>query len=139
MGGSSTRATVKSELDKLKEVIEERSFYGQITVEEELEMYQQLRESYKEGSEERKQIDREIYTRLKTIYDAQISYIESVQNAQKDAADERTRLDEDYVKNVTSKADASKELSDLNKKYNEDVSKANLDANKKRRSRKELL
>ena len=52
------------------------------------------------GSEERKQIDREIYTRLKTIYDAQISYIESVEKAQKDANDERVKADDTYYKGV---------------------------------------
>ena len=132
IGGSKTQATVKSELDKLKAIIEEREFYGTITVEQELELYQKLRESYKEGSEERKQIDREIYTRLKTIYDAQMSYIEDVQKAQKDAADERAKLEADYIQDVADAQDeANKKLSDLKKKYDQDVLQAKTDADKK--------
>lgn len=132
IGGSKTQATVKSELDKLKAIIEEREFYGTITVEQELELYQKLRKSYKKGSEERKQIDREIYTRLKTIYDAQMSYIEDVQKAQKDAADERAKLEADYIQDVADAQDeANKKLSDLKKKYDQDVLQAKTDADKK--------
>ena len=132
IGGSKTQATVKSELDKLKAIIEEREFYGTITVEQELAMYQKLRQAYKEGSDERKQIDREVYTRLKTIYDAQMSYIEDVKQAQSDAVEERTKLEQDYNQNVAdANAEASKKLADLRKKYDQDVLQAKTDADQK--------
>ena len=83
LGGSGGTEIVKTELEKLKDLIEERQFYGTITLEEELDLFQELRKSYAEGSEERKKIDREIYTRLKTIYGAQLSYIEGVKKSRK--------------------------------------------------------
>ena len=109
IGGSKTQATVKSELDKLKAIIEEREFYGTITVEQELKLYQKLRESYKEGSDERKKIDREVYRLTKKIYDSQLEYIKEVEDAQKEAADERLKLEEEYNKNVKDLEDSTNE------------------------------
>ena len=124
--------TVKAELEKIKAIIEEREFYGKITVDEELAMYQELRAKYKEGSEERKQIDREIYARLKTIYDAQVSYIDGVKKAQADAAADIEKLETEHIEEVAkAKADAAKKLADLDAKYTDDSEKAKLDANKK--------
>lgn len=91
----------KTEIEKLKEALDELNFYGNISLDEELAKYQALRKKYKEGSEEEdKQIDREIYTRLKTINTAQMSYIDGVKKA---------------------KTDAAKEVADLELKYNADV------------------
>lgn len=108
LGGAETK--VKTELEKLKDLIDEREFYGTITLEQELEMYQNLRSSYAEGSEERKQIDREIYTRLKTIYEAQLSYIDGVKKAETEAA---------------------QKIKDLKEKYDQDVLDTNADVNEK--------
>ena len=95
-------------------------------------MYQTLRQKYKEGSEERKQIDREIYTRLKTIYDAQISYIDGVTTKQADADKEllalKTTYDSDYKK---AGEDADANYASLQKKYKDDVADAQADADKK--------
>ena len=125
-------ATVKSELEKLKAIIEDRNFYGKITIEEELEMYQKLRAAYKEGSEERAEIDREIYTRLKTIYETQLSYIDGVNKAQQDATDDRAKLEKDYLKDVAdAEEDSAKKLAELKNKYYEDTAKAQLSADKK--------
>lgn len=133
LGGTKTQATVKSELDKLKAIIEERQFYGTISVQQELDLYQALRNQYKIGSTERAAIDREVYTRLKTIYDAQTEYIEGVRDAQKDAAEERERLDTEYQKNIAkAQSDANKKLADLDKRYYEDSEKAKKDADEKR-------
>ncbi|MFA6718725.1 MAG: hypothetical protein WCS15_06570, partial [Prevotella sp.] len=133
IGGTKTQATVKSELDKIKSIIEERQFYGTISVQQELDLYQTLRSQYKEGSDERKTIDREIYTRLQTIYNAQTEYIEGVREAQQEAAEERERLDTEYQANVAkSQADANKKLAELDKKYYNDSGKAKADADERR-------
>ncbi len=133
IGGSKSQAAVKSELDKLKSIIEKRQFYGTISVQQELDLYQSLRNQYKVGSEERKQIDREIYTRLKTIYDAQMSYIESVNKAQSDAAEERADLEADRIQDVEdAKVDAATKVEALNKKAEDDMLNAKIDADTKR-------
>ena len=133
IGGSKSQAAVKSELEKLKAIVEERQFYGQITLRQELALYEELRKKYKEGSAERKEIDREIYTRLKTIYETELAYIEGVQQARRNAAEERERLDSEYQKNVAdAQADAAQNLADLQRGYDEDTIKARVDADKKK-------
>ncbi len=126
------KQVVKTELDKLKALIEERQFYGTITLDEELSMLQTLRLSYIEGSEERKQIDREIYSRLKTINDAQLAYINGVAKAQSDAAEAQSKLNSDRFKaSKVANADAVKAHKDLWEKYEEDVADAKADAKEK--------
>jgi tape measure domain-containing protein len=122
-GGSSggvagAAAKAKTAIEKLKEELDELNFYGTINLEEELLRYQTLRAKYKEGSAEDKQLDREVYTRLKTIYNAQMSYIDGVKKAKEDAA---------------------KEVADLETKYNDDVASELESAEIEReRSRKEF-
>lgn len=132
LGGSGTQAIIKTELDKLKAIIEKRQFYGTISVDEELELYQILRERYAQGSEEREAIDREVYTRLKTMYDAQMSYITNVDAAQKSASDARTKLNDDHNAKVTkSNQDAAAAQEKLQNKKLEDEIKARIDSDKK--------
>lgn len=133
IGGSKSQAAVKSELDKLKSIIEKRQFYGTISVQQELDLYQSLRNQYKVGSEERETIDREIYTRLQTIYNAQTEYIEGVRDAQREAAEERAQLDKEYYEGVEkAKAEANKKLAQLDSQYHNDVLQAKEDADQRR-------
>jgi len=130
IGGAVTKA--KTEIEKLKELLDERNFYGTINLNEELAMYQQLRKKYKEGSEERKQIDREIYTRLKTIYDAQISYIEGVKKANSDAEAEKKKLKDDYDREWKTEGDAADKLeAEVNAKHDKDIFDTQVDADKR--------
>ena len=132
IGGSKTKETIKSELEKLQDYIENEKFYGRLSLEEELALYDNLRDTYKEGSDERKQIDREIYTLTKTIYEAQMSYIEDVTEAQQDAAKERLDLERDYLKEVSDAQEAAAEkLQDLQEDYENNVYEAKKAANKK--------
>lgn len=133
IGGSKSQAAVKSELDKLKSIIEKRQFYGTISVQQELDLYQSLRNQYKVGSKERETIDREIYTRLQTIYNAQTEYIEGVRDAQREAAEERAQLDKEYYEGVeNAKAEANKKLAQLDSQYHNDVLQAKEDADQRR-------
>lgn len=132
LGGSKTQSVVKSEIDKLKTLLEDQNFYGQVTLKGELEAYEVLRAKYKEGSEERKELDKEVYTRLKTIYETEKEYIDSVTEAQREAAEERTKIAEDYNSGVEeARKDADKKLADAQKKYDDGVSSAKDAANKK--------
>lgn len=130
VGSGGTASKIKSALEKLQESIEERQFYGTITLEEELQLYEELRQEYKEGSDERKKIDREIYTRMKTIYEAQLDYIDSVRQAQDDAAKECTDLETQYNQDISdAQKEAAEELEDLVKTRDENILKAKQDAN----------
>ncbi|MDD3288112.1 MAG: hypothetical protein PHX43_03805 [Alphaproteobacteria bacterium] len=64
-GGSSNAASsakaVKSAFDLAVESIDERKYYSQLSLEEELAAWEDLQRTYEEGSEERKRIDREVY------------------------------------------------------------------------------
>lgn len=51
----------KKGLDKFKDWLSEKQYYGEISSVEELAGWEQLQKQYKEGSKERKEIDREVY------------------------------------------------------------------------------
>lgn len=60
-------SVAKKGLEAYEDWADERKFYGELAVMEELEGYKQLQKMYKEGSEERKKIDRQVYTLEKQI------------------------------------------------------------------------
>lgn len=126
---------VESLLDKLQATLDEKKFYGQLSLEEELEAYKAIRAEYAEGSEERKKIDREIYTLEKEIYEAQKRYIEEIAAAQKKAAEERLALEKEYAAAVAQvNADLQAKLADYQKTYNDTVADAYADAQEKRQA-----
>lgn len=117
-GLGSSKNRVKTELEKLQEYIEEENYYGRMSVEEELKAYKEIQKKYKEGSEERKKIDREIFRLTKKIYESQIDYIEGVRDAQKKAAEERLKLEEDYHTKVQeAEKDANKKRIEAQEDY----------------------
>jgi len=123
LAGGITGSTkiVKTALEKLKALFEDREFYGTINVAEELKMLQDLRKSTKISADEKKQIDREIYTRLKTIYDAQINYTQGVKKANSDAEEEKKKLKDDYDKEWKIEAAAAdKAEADARARYDKD-------------------
>ncbi len=131
-GLGDVQKVVKTELEKLKALFEEREFYGTITINEELKMLEVLHAKYKEDSEQRKLIDREIYSRLKTIYEAQIAYIDGVKKAEADAVKEKAKLKADYDKNVADLLeDADKKGAEIMKKHTDDAFDAQVAADKK--------
>ena len=80
LGSSGSKAKIKSALDKLKEWIDEEKFYNRLTLEQELDKWLEVQAKYAAGSEERKQIDREVYRLrneiIKDTYDKEKKYIE---------------------------------------------------------------
>lgn len=55
-------AAAKSGVDAFESWAEERKFYGELSTQEELAGWRQLQKMYKEGTDERKKIDQQIYT-----------------------------------------------------------------------------
>ena len=80
LGSSGSKAKVKSALDKLKEWIDEEKYYNRITLVQELDKWLEVQAKYAAGSEERKQIDREVYRLrnelIKDTYDKEKKQIE---------------------------------------------------------------
>jgi tape measure domain-containing protein len=80
LGSSGSKAKIKSALDKLKEWIDEEKYYNRLTLEQELDKWLEVQAKYASGSEERKQIDREVYRLrneiIKDTYDKEKKYIE---------------------------------------------------------------
>jgi flagellar hook-basal body complex protein FliE len=62
---------VKSAFDISMEWIDERKYYGELTLAQELAEFTRLQSLYKKGSEERKKIDREIYRVKKEIINSE--------------------------------------------------------------------
>ena len=56
-----SNAAVKSAYDTAVEWIDERKYYNNLSLKEELAKWQEVQQKYKVGSEERKKIDREVY------------------------------------------------------------------------------
>lgn len=54
-------ATAKKGIDTFEDWLDERKYYSEISVKEELAGWEQLQKQYEVGSEERKKIDREVY------------------------------------------------------------------------------
>ena len=132
IGGSKTKEVVKSELEKLQAVLEEGKYYGTLSLEEELKAYEALRLVKGQTAEEYKRIDREVYRLVKEIYEAQLSYIEEVTNAEADAAKQREDLYADYLKNKeTLTRESEEKLADLRMKYEKDMASANEQARKR--------
>lgn len=70
-------SVAKEGLDAFEDWADERKFYGELSAMEELEGYKQLQKMYKEGSEERKKIDRQMYTLEKQIVKDTFEYSKS--------------------------------------------------------------
>ena len=67
-------------IDAFKEWAEEKKYYGELSLKDELAGYENLQKMYKAGSEERKQIDREVYRLQNELvaatYQASMDWIE---------------------------------------------------------------
>ncbi|ADU95284.1 phage tail tape measure protein [Geobacillus sp. Y412MC52] len=60
---------LKQQFEKEKQYIEDRKYFNNLSLKEELELYESYIKKYKEGSEERKYYEREIYRVKKEIHD----------------------------------------------------------------------
>lgn len=98
--------------------IEEQKYYNKLTLAEELAAYKRMQSRYMAGSEQRKKIDREIYTLEKEISDAQKEYIEDVQEVQRNANQERLDLEEEYADKVKSiEEQLARDIESVNDEY----------------------
>ena len=127
--------------------IEEKKFYNQLSTQEELEAYERMQQRYLEGSEERKKIDREVYTLRKQLmdesYQHSMDWIEEekyynrmslsdelaaykrVQSRYAKGTDERKKMDREVYR-------LEQEIYEAQKQYISDVQSVQAEANQKR-------
>ena len=127
--------------------IEEEKFYNRLSTQEELEAYERMQKRYLEGSEERKKIDREIYTLRNQLvdesYQNSMDWIEEekyynrisladelaaykrVQSRYVKGTDERKKMDREVYR-------LEQEIYEAQKQYISDVQKVQTEANQKR-------
>ena len=80
---------VKKELEKKgfehsKDWIDERKYYNELSLEEELKAWMRVQSRYNEGSEERKEIDREVYRVQKELNEKRKKDLEEVEESYKE-------------------------------------------------------
>lgn len=127
--------------------IEEAKYYNRLSTQEELNAYERMQKRYLEGSEERKKIDREVYTLRKQLmdesYQFSMDWIEEekyynrmslsdelaaykrVQSRYAKGTDERKKMDREVYR-------LEQEIYEAQKQYISDVQNAQSEANQKR-------
>ena len=127
--------------------IEEEKYYNRLSTQEELEAYERMQQRYLEGSEERKKIDREVYTLRKQLmaesYQHSMDWIEEekyynrmslsdelaaykrVQSRYAKGTDERKKMDREVYR-------LEQEIYEAQKQYISDVQSVQAEANQKR-------
>ena len=134
-------------LDSFKDWAEERKYYSELSLKEELAGWETLQKKYREGSEERKQIDREVYRvqneLVTATYQYSMNWIEDRKSYNKLTLAEELaaykRVQSRYAKGteLRKKLDLQvyqleKEISDAQKQYISDVQSVQSEANQKR-------
>jgi len=136
-------ATYQASLDW----IEEEKYYNRLSTQEELEAYERMQKRYLEGSEERKKIDREVYTLRNQLMDESYQYsmdwiekekyynrmtlsdelaaYKRVQSRYAKGTEEREKMDREVYR-------VEKEIYEAQQQYIADVQSAQASANQRR-------
>lgn len=146
MSDEATKVAQKG-LDSFKDWAEERKYYSELSLKEELAGWETLQKKYREGSEERKQIDREVYRvqneLVTATYQYSMNWIEEQKSYNKLTLAEELaaykRVQSRYAKGteLRKKLDLQvyqleKEISDAQKQYISDMQSVQSEANQKR-------
>ena len=91
--------------------IEQRKYYGELTLAEELAAYTRVQQRYEKGTEERIKMDKEVYRLQKEINEARTKYYDDVAKIEEDRKNKRIQLEQEY-------ADKTKEI---NQKLQDDI------------------
>lgn len=142
---------LKDSFDKSKEYIEHKKYYNKMSLEDELRAWERMQNTYKKGTEQRKQADREVYRLkkelvenekrlLKEAFDKSKTYIDDrkyynemslkseleawqrVQARYKKGTDERKEADKEVYR---LKKEMYQKMVDLNEEYFEKVKETN--------------
>ena len=100
------------------EWIDERKYYNELSLYEELDAWEWVQSRYLEDSEERKKADREVYRVKKEIAQADIDFAQSVIDVSRDATDKRIQYEQEYLDACRRINDQLEmDIRDLNEQY----------------------
>ena len=106
--------------------IEDKKYYGKLSLVDELAAYKRMQTRYKKGTDERKAIDKEIYNLEKEIAEATEDYYQDVLEVQKEAAEQRKELEEEYNADVLEiEEETAQKKQDLQDEYYEKTTEIN--------------
>lgn len=134
MAGSEERIEAEKEIYRVKEELRQRDYDNakkaiekdkkleKLSLAAELAAYKRLRATTQEGSDEREETDDKIFDLEKEIYEAQKEYTENVTEIQKNAQEERVKLEEEYAEKVREiEEQLASDIADANQKYADSV------------------
>lgn len=110
-----TKEVAKDRYDKEMEWIDERKYYNQLSLTEELQAWKRIQSEYLEGTEERKKANREVYRIQNEINSATLDYEKQVQAVHKNTIEQKKRLEDEYYAKVT----------EINNKLKQDIQSVN--------------
>lgn len=123
---------VKADFDNSKKWVDDRKYYNELSLTEELSAWERVQARYKEGTAEREEADREVY-RVKNELNTQLiqindDYASKVQDVNKKLLDDELQLKEDYTSKID---DVNKKQLDDELQLKEDYTSKIDDVNKK--------
>jgi hypothetical protein len=104
------------------DMIEERKYYNQLSLKEELEAWQKVQNRYLAGSEERKKADREVYRVQQEINSTNEDYTRRIADLEEQTAQRRKELEDEYYDKVKETNDKLiQDIQNANKEYEDAV------------------
>ena len=98
----------KNIYNKRKALIDDRKYYNTMSLKQELDAWERMRTRYKEGTDERKEADREVYRLKKEMYQKMVDlnqeYFEKVKETNQKLIEDEKALNQEYQDAVTSRA-----------------------------------
>jgi phage-related minor tail protein len=90
----------KKDFEASKKYIDEKKFYNEMSLADELKAWEKIQSRYKAGTEERKEADRQVYSLKKQMNDQMVSinedYLSKVKTLNQQLIDEEKKLNEEY-------------------------------------------
>jgi tape measure domain-containing protein len=104
------------------DLIDEKKYYNELALTEELAAHKKIRDSVKKDSDMRKKADREIFRVEQEIRDANNEYIQNIEQKRVEANDRRIALEEEYYDKTKSIHDKLKQdIKSVTDEYNNAV------------------
>lgn len=98
--------------------IDERKYYNELSLYEELDAWERVQSRYLKGTEERKKADREVYRVKKEIAQADIDFAQKVIDVSRDAMNKRIQYEKEYLDECRRINDQlERDIRDLNEQY----------------------
>jgi tape measure domain-containing protein len=108
----------KDAFDASADWIDERKYYSELSLYEELDAWERVQSRYLEGTEERKKADREVYRVKKEIAQADADFAQGVIDVSRDAMDKRIQYEQEYYEACRQINDQlERDIRDLNAQY----------------------